>query len=175
MACAAAEVQPPSNLRLLTSFQSDKEISILLIYNLLSVICRPRQHYTLTLSLRRAAPSLHLHKMHLEHSTLHGWIKANLFIANLLLAALYWGFAELGFTLAQLHSNVAPIWPPSGLAFAAVFIGGARLLPAIFFGALLTNAATGIGLTASFTIATGNTTEAAIALLILNAVSSYKM
>ena len=55
-----------------------------------------------------------------------------------------------------------------------MLLGGFRLIPGIFLGALLANALTGIGVVASFAIATGNSAEAVIALLILWAISPFK-
>ena len=38
------------------------------------------------------------------------------------------------------HPNAVAVWPPTGLAFAAVMLGGYRMLPAIFAAAFLTHA-----------------------------------
>ncbi len=103
-----------------------------------------------------------------------GWIKSHSIVANLLLALGYWGFAEIGFQLANVHDNVSPIWPASGLALAAVLMGGKRLLPGIFIGAFLANALTGISPPSALCIATGNMTEALAALFILHAILPFK-
>ena len=86
-----------------------------------------------------------------------------------LLALLYYGAASSGLLLAFEHSNATPVWPPSGIAFGALLLGGWRLWPAILLGAFSANVAafTGNGLPAdarvllvSLIIAAGNTAEA---------------
>jgi PAS domain S-box-containing protein len=68
------------------------------------------------------------------------------------------GRASLG--LASLHQSASPVWPPSGLALAAVLILGSRVWPAILLGAFLVNAITLGDLLPSFGMACGNTAEA---------------
>ncbi len=47
--------------------------------------------------------------------------------------------AQLGFQLALLPDwNTTLLWPPSGVALAAVLLGGRRTLPGIFLGAFVT-------------------------------------
>ncbi|HEU4844200.1 MAG TPA: CHASE domain-containing protein, partial [Burkholderiaceae bacterium] len=86
----------------------------------------------------------------------------------LLLALAYYGAARLGLMLAFEDSNASPVWPPSGIAFGALLIGGLRLWPGVFIGALAANLvvfnANGVahGLPAlllSAAIAAGNTAE----------------
>ncbi len=43
---------------------------------------------------------------------------------NLFLAIVYFAAAELGLSLASLHSNVTPVWPPAGIAIASLLIFG---------------------------------------------------
>ncbi|GJJ03059.1 hypothetical protein RugamoR64_35970 [Duganella rhizosphaerae] len=86
-----------------------------------------------------------------------------------LLTACYYLVANTSLLLAFAHTNATPVWPPSGIAFAAVLLLGYRAWPAILLGALAANLATftangmpfNAGLvTASLLIATGNTLEA---------------
>ena len=60
-------------------------------------------------------------------------------ISILLLALVYFVCASLSVRLAFENTNASPIWPPSGLAFAAVIIMGRRALWGIFIGALAIN------------------------------------
>ena len=76
---------------------------------------------------------------------------------NLFLAIVYFAAAELGLSLASLHSNVTPVWPPAGIAIASLLIFGRRLWPGIFLGALAANALTNIHFAAALVIAIGNT------------------
>src|SRR5215510_9407882 len=82
---------------------------------------------------------------------------------TVLIAAAYFVAGKLGLTLASVHTNVSPVWPPAGIAIAAVLLLGARVWPGIFLGALLVNFTTPIPITATFAIAIGNTLEAVVA------------
>lgn len=59
------------------------------------------------------------------------------------------------------------IWPPSGLAVAALLIGGLQLWPAVAIGAFFVNAATGVSWTVLPAITVGNTLEAIAAVYYL--------
>src|SRR5215510_16395903 len=79
-----------------------------------------------------------------------------------LLAVAYFGLAKAGLALASVHPSASPVWPPSGLALAALLLWGARVWPAIALGAFLANVTTFGNFATSATIAAGNSLEAAI-------------
>jgi len=81
---------------------------------------------------------------------------------NLFLAVVYFAAAELGLSLASLHSNVTPVWPPAGIAIASLLIFGPRLWPGIFAGALAANLLTNIPAASALGIAVGNTLQALV-------------
>jgi serine phosphatase RsbU (regulator of sigma subunit) len=84
-------------------------------------------------------------------------------LANVALAGVYFGTAKLGLSLAFQTTSVTAVWPPTGIALVAVLLGGRRLLPGIFAGALLANATTGGLPPAAVTaIAAGNALEALV-------------
>ena len=56
-----------------------------------------------------------------------------------LVAICYLVVARLSLFLAFENTNASPVWPPSGLAFAAMLIWGRRIWPGIFMGALAAN------------------------------------
>jgi signal transduction histidine kinase/CheY-like chemotaxis protein len=58
-------------------------------------------------------------------------------VANVLVAAISWGLAELVVAPTSGGRTVTPIWPPAGLAVALIYIGGYRLLPGIVLGSFL--------------------------------------
>jgi signal transduction histidine kinase len=89
--------------------------------------------------------------------------RVRLAAALLAVLALYVFTAKVGLRFDALAGVATTVWPPTGLALAAICLGGRRLWPAIFLGAFLVNAATGIPLWATFMIATGNTLEAVLA------------
>jgi len=78
----------------------------------------------------------------------------------LVVTASYFVLAKLGLRLASINPSASPIWPPTGLALAAVLLGGLRIWPAVLIGAFAANATTaGTPETSAF-IALGNTLEA---------------
>jgi integral membrane sensor domain MASE1 len=77
-----------------------------------------------------------------------------------MLALLYYVVASQSLAIASLPGNVSAVWPPTGLAVVALLRGGRRLWPAVFLGALATNAAGGLPLLVASALALGNTGEA---------------
>src|SRR5437870_2155689 len=77
-----------------------------------------------------------------------------------ILAIIYFVAGKLGLMLAWLHASASPVWPPAGIALAALLLLGYRAWPAIFIGAFLVNVTTAGNVATSFAIATGNTLEA---------------
>jgi len=59
------------------------------------------------------------------------------FYSNLFIACAYFLLGYFGTLLAATPSNVSPIWPASGLALASTLVYGKRILPGVFFGALI--------------------------------------
>jgi PAS domain S-box-containing protein len=85
------------------------------------------------------------------------------YIGTLLAVALaYFVFAKLGLTLASVNPSASPIWAPTGIALAAVLLGGLRVWPAILAAAFAVNATTAGTLETSAVIAAGNTLEAVV-------------
>lgn len=83
------------------------------------------------------------------------------------LAAVYYAAARLGLHYASIGQSVSLIWPPSGIAFAALTLLGYQYWPGVFLGAFLANLATDVPLAACAAIATGNALEALVASLVL--------
>src|SRR5260370_34244665 len=77
-------------------------------------------------------------------------------------AVVEFGVAKLGLTLASIHPNATAIWPPPGLALAAMLLWGYRIWPAIFVGAFLVNLTAAGSIYTSCAIGFGNTLEAVI-------------
>jgi integral membrane sensor domain MASE1 len=86
------------------------------------------------------------------------------------IAAAYYGAAKLGLSLAFTTENVTAIWPPTGIALAAVVLWGYRVWPGIALGAFLANAWTDIPLYTTLGITTGNTLEALVGAYLLRRV-----
>jgi PAS domain S-box-containing protein len=79
-----------------------------------------------------------------------------------LLAAVYFGAAKLGLTMASVAEQVTAVWPPTGIALAALLVYGYRLWPAIALGAFLANATANAPIVPATGIALGNTLEALV-------------
>jgi diguanylate cyclase (GGDEF)-like protein len=77
-----------------------------------------------------------------------------------LLTVVYFAAARLGLQVAYLNPSATPVWPPTGIALAALLVLGYRVSPAIWLGAFLANLATTGALVSSAGIAVGNTVEA---------------
>ena len=60
--------------------------------------------------------------------------------AAAVLALVYLLAAKLGLTLAFQHPSASAVWPPTGIALAALVLFGRRLWPGIFLGAFVANA-----------------------------------
>ncbi len=85
---------------------------------------------------------------------------AALAIAYALIAKLVLGFFSD-------NGIVSIVWPPSGLAVAALLLGGKKYWPGVFAGALIGNVMAGTPVTVSFFIAIGNTLEALSCIVLL--------
>jgi len=85
----------------------------------------------------------------------------------LALAAAYFVVAETGLRYATIGPSISPVWPPTGLAVAALVLLGPGYWPAILLGAFLANATTSIPVLAAAGIACGNTSEAMLAAYLL--------
>ena len=91
-----------------------------------------------------------------------------------LLAGVYLGAAKLGLLAAIAQRVVSSVWPPAGIALAALLLWGVRLWPAVWIGAFLFNATTGVPATAAALIATGNALEAVAGALLLTRVARLR-
>jgi PAS domain S-box-containing protein len=87
--------------------------------------------------------------------------------------AVYVATARLGLSLAFLHANVSPVWPPTGLAIALVLWLGYRIAPAILLGAFIVNLATDVTVATAAGIAVGNTLEALTAAVLIHRFVGY--
>src|SRR5215207_6212840 len=92
----------------------------------------------------------------------------------LVVAIVYFLGAELGLSLASLHENVTPVWPPTGIAIASLLIFGPRVLPGVFLGALAANIPTSLPIPFAFGIAIGNTLEALAAWFLLRRTKRWR-
>src|SRR6266853_1789127 len=85
-----------------------------------------------------------------------------------LLTLVYFIAGKFGLILAFLHVSASPVWPPAGIALAALLVLGYRAWPAIFVGAFLVNVTTVGNVATSLAIASGNTLEAICGAWLIN-------
>ncbi len=87
------------------------------------------------------------------------------------LAVVYFLTARGGILLATVGAQITLVWPPTGLALAALLLGGPRLWPGVALGETLANASTGLPLVAAGGTGLGNSLEAVLAVLLLRRVA----
>lgn len=83
------------------------------------------------------------------------------------LAVIYHLAARLGLQMAYVQQNTSPVWPPSGIALAALLLFGLRDWPGITLGVVLGSLLTGAPLGLSLGLGAANTLEALIAASLL--------
>ena len=85
-----------------------------------------------------------------------------------IVAVAYFVAGKLGLTLASVNASASPVWPPTGIALAALIVFGYRTWPAILLGAFLVNLTTAGNVATSLGIAAGNTLEAVCGAWLVN-------
>ena len=88
-------------------------------------------------------------------------------------ATAYAASGKLGLHFAFGTRSVTAIWPPTGIALAALVLGGYRLWPAVALGALVTNLDTGVPAVTVLGIVIGNTLEALVGAFLLRRVARF--
>ncbi|MFF0288921.1 MASE1 domain-containing protein [Streptomyces sp. NPDC005262] len=91
----------------------------------------------------------------------------------LAVAAAYYGAARLGLLEQLVRGQVTPLWPPTGIAVAALLVFGLRVWPGIAIGAYAANVAIGPTVLAVFAIAAGNTLAPICSYLLLRRVGFH--
>ncbi len=88
--------------------------------------------------------------------------KKNAITAGVLSVA-YFIAGKLGLALAFVHPSSTAVWPPTGIALAALLMFGYDVWPGVFLGAFFVNLTTAGTPLTSLAIAIGNTAEGLIA------------
>jgi diguanylate cyclase len=91
-----------------------------------------------------------------------------------IVTAAYFGCAKAGLEFAFANQSVTSVWPPTGLALAAVLIWGYRMWPAVAAGAFLANITTAGPLLTVSGIAAGNTLEAVVGAYLLQRFTGFR-
>ena len=95
--------------------------------------------------------------------TLHRTVLANAFVLVAYFAAGKFGLSNF----AVIHPSAAAVWLPTGIALAALLLGGLRLVPAVLLGAFFVTATTNGSAASAFGVALGNTLEAVLGALLV--------
>jgi len=85
----------------------------------------------------------------------------------------YFGLAKAGLAFAFENQSITAVWPPTGLALAAVVVWGYRMWPGIALGAFLANLTTAGSTPTDLGIAAGNTLEALAGAYLLTNVARF--
>jgi PAS domain S-box-containing protein len=88
-------------------------------------------------------------------------------LALAMLAFAYVFFARVGFAFAFATRQVTAVWPPTGIAVAALLLLGYRIWPGVWLGAFISNAISDVPLLAAAGIASGNTLGPLLAAFLL--------
>ena len=91
-----------------------------------------------------------------------------------LVAVVYWLAARLSLSLALVHGQVTPVWPPTGIALVAFLVLGRRAWPAIALAALAVNLPIGPSPVGAAVIAVGNTLAPLVAVELLRRVDFHR-
>jgi signal transduction histidine kinase len=105
------------------------------------------------------------------HASAVGVMQSRRFSGLLLTGIVALGYfiaGKLGLMLASLNASASPVWPPAGIALAALLLLGYGVWPAILVGAFLVNITTAGNLATSFAIAAGNTLGAVVGAWLVN-------
>ena len=89
------------------------------------------------------------------------------------LAIVYVVAARAGLMMDAVGGFATLVWPPSGLALAALLIFGPRLWPGVLAGAVIANLLTGAPVLVALGIGVGNTLEAVLAVYALRRIPGF--
>lgn len=90
-------------------------------------------------------------------------IKISKYLARIvILAVIYHLLARLALQMAYVQANTSPVWPPSGIALAALLLMGIRYWPGITLGVVVGSLVTGAPLSIALGLGLANTLEALV-------------
>ncbi|MFC9247639.1 MASE1 domain-containing protein [Streptomyces sp. NPDC057136] len=97
------------------------------------------------------------------------WLRQHKITALTILAVavLYYATARLGLLQQLVRDQVTPLWPPTGIALAALLLFGLRIWPGIAVGALVVNISIGPTTASVLAIVAGNTLAPVCSYLLL--------
>jgi signal transduction histidine kinase len=91
------------------------------------------------------------------------------------IAILYVVAARAGLRLDAISGFATLVWPPTGIALAALLLGGYELWPGVFIGAVIANVLTGAPVFVALSIGVGNTLESVVGTYALRRVPGFRL
>jgi two-component system, NarL family, sensor histidine kinase FusK len=85
-----------------------------------------------------------------------------LILIMLAAGVMYFLTGKLGLRVAYINPSASPVWAPTGIAIAAILIGGFEVWPAILLAAFMVNLTTAGSIWTSLGVSVGNTLEAVV-------------
>src|SRR5262249_39757600 len=89
-------------------------------------------------------------------------------------AVIYFALARIGLMLASINPSASPIWPSTGVAWAAMLLRGYRIWRAILVGAFFATLTTAGSIATSLGIGLGNTIEGLLGVYLITRLSGGK-
>ena len=89
-------------------------------------------------------------------------LNGRLLLLNAVLALVYFALGRFGLMLDAVSGFASLVWAPTGVALAALLLGGSRMWPGVAVGAFAVNLSMGAPFPAALGISAGNTLEAVI-------------
>src|SRR5262245_59534613 len=107
------------------------------------------------------------------HRSAHGdWLVQGARLSAL--AMVYVALGKVGLMMAPVSGFATLVWAPTGVALAALVLGGYRLWPGVAVGALVTNLWAGAPPLVACGMAVGNTLEAVVGAFALKSVPGFR-
>jgi len=90
------------------------------------------------------------------------------------LAIVYHLAARLGLSMAYVQTNTSAVWPPTGIALAALLLLGPQFWPGVSLGVLLGSLLTGAPAGLALGMTLGNTLEAVVGAYLLRRLVNFQ-
>ncbi len=109
----------------------------------------------------------------IHKATIHSYSRLDLVYLGLI-TTVYFVTGQIGLFFATEHGNATLVWPPAGIALAALMLYGYRFWPGIFLGTLLMNLTVGVPLVVICSVAAGNVLGALLGTYLLKRLVGFR-
>jgi PAS domain S-box-containing protein len=101
-------------------------------------------------------------------------VRSGPFLRLTIVLAAYFLGGKIGLAIPFTSGNVSPVWPPAGIALAALLVWGYGMWPAVLAGAFLVNFFSPVPHAASLGIAVGNSGSALVTVWLLRKIPGFR-